>query len=82
VIAVSIFSFIVAWNDYIFTRVLISSDELKTLPVGINDLVNATVIDWGMILAGGVVITIPALMFFIAVQRYLISGWGAGAVKG
>ena len=82
IIAVSIFSFIVAWNDYIFTRVLISTDDLKTLPVGINDLVNATVIDWGMILAAGVVITIPALIFFIAVQRYLISGWGAGAVKG
>ena len=82
VIAVSIFAFIVAWNDYIFTRVLISSDELKTLPVGINDLVNATVIDWGMILAGGVVITLPALIFFIVVQRYLVAGWGAGAVKG
>jgi ABC-type glycerol-3-phosphate transport system permease component len=82
VIAVSIFAFIVAWNDYIFTRVLISSNELKTLPVGISDLVNATLIDWGMILAGGVVITIPALVFFILIQRYLISGWGAGAVKG
>jgi ABC-type glycerol-3-phosphate transport system permease component len=62
--------------------VLISSNELKTLPVGISDLVNATLIDWGMILAGGVVITIPALVFFILIQRYLISGWGAGAVKG
>ena len=82
IIAVSIFSFIVAWNDYIFTRVLITSNELKTLPVGISDLVNATLIDWGMILAGGVVITIPALLFFIMIQRYLISGWGAGAVKG
>jgi ABC-type glycerol-3-phosphate transport system permease component len=82
VIAVSIFAFIVAWNDYIFTRVLITSNELKTLPVGVSDLVNATVIDWGMILAGGVVITIPALVFFILIQRYLISGWGAGAVKG
>ena len=82
VIAVSIFAFIVAWNDYIFTRVLINADDLKTLPVGINDLVNATVIDWGMILAGGVVITIPALVFFIIVQRFLIAGWGAGAVKG
>jgi ABC-type glycerol-3-phosphate transport system permease component len=82
VIAVSIFSFIVAWNDYIFTRVLISSDDLKTLPVGISDLVNATLIDWGMILSAGVVITIPALIFFIVIQRYLISGWGAGAVKG
>lgn len=82
IIAVSIFSFIVAWNDYIFTRVLITSNELKTLPVGISDLVNSTLIDWGMILAGGVVITIPALLFFIVIQRYLISGWGAGAVKG
>ncbi len=82
IIAVSIFSFIVAWNDYIFTRVLITSNELKTLPVGISDLVNSTLIDWGMILAGGVVITIPALLFFIMIQRYLISGWGAGAVKG
>ena len=82
IIAVSIFSFIVAWNDYIFTRVLITSNDLKTLPVGISDLVNSTLIDWGMILAGGVVITIPALLFFIMIQRYLISGWGAGAVKG
>ena len=82
IIAVSIFSFIVAWNDYIFTRVLITSNDLKTLPVGISDLVNSTLIDWGMILAGGVVITIPALLFFIVIQRYLISGWGAGAVKG
>lgn len=82
IIAVSIFSFIVAWNDYIFTRVLITSNELKTLPVGLSDLVNSTLIDWGMILAGGVVITIPALLFFIVIQRYLISGWGAGAVKG
>ncbi len=82
IIAVSIFSFIVAWNDYIFTRVLITSNDLKTLPVGLSDMVNSTLIDWGMILAGGVVITIPALLFFIMIQRYLISGWGAGAVKG
>jgi ABC-type glycerol-3-phosphate transport system permease component len=82
IIAVSIFSFIVAWNDYIFTRVLITSNDLKTLPVGLSDMVNSTLIDWGMILAGGVVITIPALLFFILIQRYLISGWGAGAVKG
>lgn len=82
VIAVSIFTFIVAWNDYLFVRVLIGSDDLKTLPVGIQDLYESTVTDWGMVMAAGVMITIPALVFFIAVQRYLISGWGAGAVKG
>ena len=82
VIAVSIFTFIVAWNDYLFARVLISSDNLKTLPVGMYDLYTATVTDWGMMMAAGVVITLPALVFFVAVQRYLISGWGAGGVKG
>ena len=82
VIAVSIFTFIVAWNDYLFARVLINDNELKTLPIGMDDLYNATVTDWGMMMAGGVVITIPALVFFILVQRYLIAGWGAGAVKG
>jgi ABC-type glycerol-3-phosphate transport system permease component len=82
VIAVSIFTFIVAWNDYLFARVLIASDRLKTLPVGMSDLYNATVTDWGMMMAGGVVITIPALVFFVLVQRWLIAGWGAGALKG
>ena len=82
VIAVSIFTFIVAWNDYLFARVLISSNNLKTLPVGMQDLYTSTVTDWGMMMAAGVVITLPALAFFVMVQRYLIAGWGAGAVKG
>ncbi len=82
VIAVSIFTFIVAWNDYIFTFILITSDDLKTLPVGLFDIYTSSVTDWGMITAAGVVITLPALVFFIFVQRYLIAGWGAGGVKG
>ena len=82
IIATGIFTFILAWNDYIFVRILITSDELKTLSVGIADLYNATVIDWGMIMSGGMLITIPVLVFFVFIQRYLIAGWGAGAVKG
>jgi len=81
-IAAAIFTFILAWNDYLFALVLITSDDLKTLPVGVNDLFNATIVDWGMIMAAGVVITVPAVAFFMAVQRYLIQGWGAGGVKG
>jgi ABC-type glycerol-3-phosphate transport system permease component len=82
IIATGIFTFILAWNDYIFVRILISSDELKTLSVGIADLYNATVIDWGMIMSGSMLITMPVLVFFVFVQRYLIAGWGAGAMKG
>jgi ABC-type glycerol-3-phosphate transport system permease component len=81
-IAAAIFTFILAWNDFLFALVLITSDELKTLPVGVNDLFNATIVDWGMIMAAGVMITVPTVAFFAAVQRYLVQGWGAGGVKG
>ena len=81
-IATAIFTFILAYNDFLFSMVLITSEELKTLPVGVNDLFNATIVDWGMIMAAGVMITAPAVMFFAAVQRYLVQGWGAGGVKG
>ena len=81
-IAAAIFTFILAYNDFLFALVLITSEELKTLPVGVNDLFNATIVDWGMIMAAGVMITAPAVVFFAAVQRYLVQGWGAGGVKG
>jgi len=81
-IATAIFTFTLAWNDYIFTRILIASDELKTLPVGVQDLFAAAVVDWGLIMAAGMLITIPALAFFMAVQRHLVAGWGSGGLKG
>jgi len=81
-IATGVFTFILAWNDFLFALVLVTSDELKTLPVGVQDLFNATIVDWGMIMAAGVMITVPAIAFFVAVQRYLIQGWGAGGIKG
>ena len=82
VVATGIFTFILAWNDYIFARVLLSADELKTLPVGIADLYNASVVDWGMIMAAGLLVTAPVAGVFIFIQKFLVAGWGAGGVKG
>jgi ABC-type glycerol-3-phosphate transport system permease component len=82
VLATGIFTFILAWNDYIFARVLISADELKTLPVGIADLYNASVVDWGMIMAAGVLVVAPVLVVFLFIQRYMVAGWGSGGLKG
>ena len=82
VIATSIFTFIVAWNEYLFALILMNTDPMKTLPVGLADLLNRPMTDWGVIMSAGVVITVPALLFFIITQNYLIKGWGAGAVKG
>jgi ABC-type glycerol-3-phosphate transport system permease component len=80
--ATGIFTFILAWNDYIFARILIASDELKTLPVGVQDLFHSALIDWGLIMAAGMLITIPALALFVGVQRHLVAGWGSGGLKG
>jgi len=82
VVATGIFTFILAWNDYIFARVLLSRDELKTLPVGIADLYNASVVDWGMIMAAGLLVLAPVLAVFVFIQKSLVAGWGAGGVKG
>ena len=82
IIATGIFTFVLAWNDYIFVRILITSDELKTLPVGIADLYNSSVIDWGMIMASGMLVIVPVMIVFSYLQKYLVSGWGSGGVKG
>ena len=82
VIATGTFTFILAWNDYIFARVLLSADELKTLPVGIADLYNASVVDWGMIMAAGLLVIAPVAAVFLFIQRFLVAGWGSGGVKG
>lgn len=80
-IAVSIFTFLLAWEDYIFARVLITDDKLKTLPIGLYDLFNASLQDWPLLMAAAVLVVAPVLLAFLFAQRYLIAGWGAGAIK-
>ena len=82
IIATGIFTFILAWNDYIFVRILITSDELKTLPVGIADLYSSSVVDWGMIMSSGMLVIVPVVIVFSYIQKFLVASWGSGGVKG
>ncbi len=82
VIATAVFAFVVVWNDYLFARVLLNDRLLQTMPVGLQDIYESTIVDWGLLMSGAVVVTIPAIAFFLIVQRFLIQGWGMGAVKG
>ncbi|GLU48935.1 carbohydrate ABC transporter permease [Nocardiopsis ansamitocini] len=82
VVACSIFSFIATWNDFLFARTfIISAQENQTLPIALLTFFKPDENDWGGIMAGSVLMTIPVLVFFILVQRHLVSGLG-GAVKG
>lgn len=82
IIATSVFAFVVVWNDYLFARILLSIPTMKTMPVGLQDMYESTIVDWGLLMSGAVIVTIPAIIFFLIVQRFLIQGWGMGAVKG
>jgi len=73
IIAVSIFTFILSWNDYVFARILITGDNLKTIPVGIEDMYNSTVVDWGVLMASGVTISVPVLIGFVILYKYFNS---------
>jgi len=81
IIAAATFTLIQVFNEYLFARVLISTSTRKTATVGLQDLAT-TGTDWGMVMAAATSMTVPALIFYVFVQRYLIAGWGSGGVKG
>lgn len=81
IIAVSVFTFLLAWEDYLFARVLITETSMKTLPVALYDLYNASLQDWPLLMAAAALVSLPVLLAFLFLQRYLIAGWGAGAIK-
>jgi ABC-type glycerol-3-phosphate transport system permease component len=81
-VATLIFSFILAWQEFLFAVTFTSSSELRTLTVGIAAMRGKDIVDWGLLNAGVVVTTIPLAVLFAFVQRYLVKGLTAGAVKG
>lgn len=83
IISTTIFTFILAWNEYLFALVFISRDGSKTLPPGvITMLTSAYNVEWSLLMAASVMMTLPLVIVFAFMQRYLTQGLGAGAVKG
>jgi ABC-type glycerol-3-phosphate transport system permease component len=80
--AVGAFSFILAWGEYVFAVSLISSMGNRTLPLALQSAFGQYDIDWGLLNAGGVIISLPPAILFIFFQRYLVSGLTIGGVKG
>jgi len=80
-VAAGIFSFILSWSDYIYGLILMKSETRKTISVGLSLFIDSTTIEPGLMMAGAVLITVPALVCFMFVQRYLVQGLAMGAVK-
>lgn len=80
--ATLIYCFILAWNEFLFATTFISSSELRTLPIGLQAFIGQYQTDWNLLMAGAVVTTVPVVVLFVFLQRYLVAGLTAGAVKG
>jgi len=76
------FVFTAAWSELLFALMLNSSSQASTFPVGLLSFVSKFSVDFGQMMAAGVLALIPACLFFLAIQRYLVRGLTAGAVKG
>lgn len=80
-VSVGVYTFILAWNEYLFALTLTSTNDMRTVPVGIDLLMGQHAYDWNQVMAMSVLGSLPALLLFAIFQRYFISGLAAGAVK-
>ena len=76
------FVFTAAWSELLFALMLNSSSRAVTLPVGLLAFVSKFSVDFGQMMAAGVLALLPVCVFFVFVQRYLVQGLTAGAMKG
>ena len=81
-LAVMLFSFTNAWNEFLFAFVFITKDTLKTLPVGLQSLVFGDIYPWGQLMSASLLMAIPVVIVYIYAQKYMVEGLTAGSVKG
>jgi N,N'-diacetylchitobiose transport system permease protein len=81
-VATSIFAFIQAWNEFIIAYVFLHSPQKQTLMVWLASFTSLKGVDWGPLMAGATLTSIPVVVFFLLVQRRIAFGLTAGAVRG
>ncbi len=83
ILAVAIYSFLMSWDDFMFGLTLMTRDAMRTLPVGIAmSFITENEYDWAGMMTVSVVASVPVLLLFVFLNRYMIAGLTQGAVKG
>jgi multiple sugar transport system permease protein len=80
IVAVGVYAFMTAWSEALFASVL-TGDRSKTLAVGLAEYSTQTAVYWNQIMAASLVVSVPIVLGFLLMQRYLVQGLTAGAVK-
>ena len=82
IITAGLFSFILSWQEFLYPLVFNTHSLREVVPVGISYLITGDLFEWGKIMAAGVIFTFPVILAYLPIQKYLVEGITAGAVKG
>jgi arabinogalactan oligomer/maltooligosaccharide transport system permease protein len=78
----ALFSFMTAWNEFVLALTFMDKEVMYTAPVGLRFFVGGYSQQWGYFAAGSIIVSIPVVALFMYLQKYLVAGLTAGAVKG
>ena len=81
-VRIVLYAFTQSWNEFLFALLLIGTDSQKTIPSGLAGLINGDVFQWGALMAGAIISSVPPVLIYLAAQRWVVSGLAGGAVKG
>ncbi|MGV8881749.1 MAG: carbohydrate ABC transporter permease [Rhodoglobus sp.] len=81
IVSVGIYTFMISWNEYLFALTLTRTEDMRTVPIGIQLLMGQHSYEWNEMMAMSILGSIPVLILFLFFQRYFIGGLSAGAVK-
>ena len=79
---VALFSFQAAWNDFLWALVIVQSDSIRTIQLGLTLFKSQHNVDWGVLMAGTTIATAPTVALFLSFQRYFIEGIALTGIKG
>ena len=79
---VALFSFQGSWNDFLWPLVIVQSDKLRTVQLGLTLFQSQHRVDWGVLMAGTAIASIPTIALFLAFQRYFVQGIALTGIKG
>lgn len=80
-VAVAIYTFINAWNEFLYSLILMNSSDKMTVAVALKSLEGQEVMDWGVMMAASALVVIPSVIFFMLIQKKIAGGLAAGSVK-
>lgn len=78
----ALFSFMASWSEYVIAAVVLQDPQMYTLPLGLRSFQASLATQWGLYAAGALIVSVPVLVLFISISRYLVSGLTMGSVKG